>query len=58
MFWKAIVFWFAVLFGLVLLSYFVPETNSIPQYLIVLFLLVIAVGYLFIIRRNQLRARR
>jgi hypothetical protein len=58
MFRKAIVFWLVVLFGLVLLSYFVPETNSIPQYLIVLFLLVIAVGYLFIIRRNQLRARR
>jgi hypothetical protein len=57
MIWKATVFWLVVLFGLMLLSYFVPETNSIPQYLVVPFLLVITVGYLFIIRRKQLRAR-
>jgi hypothetical protein len=57
MFRKAIVFWLVVLFGLVLLSYFVPEISSIPQHVMVPFLLVIAVGYLFVIRRKRLRAR-
>jgi hypothetical protein len=58
MYLKAIAFWVVVLGGLVLLLFFVPQANSIPQYLMVSLLVVIGVGYSLIIRRKQLRARR
>jgi hypothetical protein len=55
---KAVAFWAVVLVGLVLLFYFVPQANAIPQYLLIPFLVVIGVGFSLIIRRKQLRAPR
>jgi hypothetical protein len=53
MFLKATAFWIVVLVGLTLLFFFVPAANTIPQSGIVAFLLVIGVGYVFLMSRKR-----
>lgn len=52
MFWKASVFWIVVLVGLTLVFFFVPAVKTIPQSVIVAFLVVIGLAYVFIFKRR------